>query len=531
MKVLSVSKVIFVAVQTILRNHSTKDRTMGPLEYASQKFSKENIRITDSWLRACMSFIQNESNTRNLSNDDMYKLAYHQLLFSDLNDIGMMCVPASAISANKLVLKGDYFLQIINVRDVSQAAYSQLQKITGTENQNTNVQAEPRETQAPWEANTTRMLRLQITDGTHNLLATEFEVVPALSTSLHPGTKMMLSGPVECRRGVILLKSNSVHILGGMVESLRAENSQRVLLGRLLNQDVPSPSESTRQGTDHSATDTVGTNEANGNYDSSSWAVAASHGTTNTVSHTTVHTPTSESFWNHGSTASTIPVTTTKGHPALSSGMTLPINSGPDPDDILMSQIDVDALTTATEPEEDLDEAVDEELLREQLDFQAQVDSHPLSCIETGGPGESSRQGTTSAPCQGLPYTKLSLVLREGQPPGKAEVAVIKGFISKPTSKLKVGPEGVWKLHAVISDDSATLEVDIHDSLLTKWMNITALEVKKKKLTPGFKAVFEEKVRQCQEKMSTLNGLLSVSFSGKTGDLPILLDYDEWTDG
>ncbi|KAL3207557.1 hypothetical protein MRX96_010041 [Rhipicephalus microplus] len=105
--------------------------------------------------------------------------------------------------------------------------------------------------------------------------------------------------------------------------------------------------------------------------------------------------------------------------------------AGMDPDDVLMSQIDLGNLEPQAEIHDCVDEDVDEDLLREQLEFQAQA------------AGDSVLQDT-------------------------------------------VGTDG-------------------HDT-----------------------SEPYGKVAECQEKMRSLNGLLTISFSGSDTKLPVLLNYDEW---
>ncbi|CAN7997040.1 unnamed protein product [Ixodes hexagonus] len=482
-------------------------------ESVGQKLSREHIQVTDAWLQACISHVRSESNARNLTNDELYRQVYNHLLFSDLNDIGTSCLPVGALTAHRLILKASYFLQVDSVRDVSQPAYSQLLKLTGGENENTAVQAEPREAPAPWEAKTTRMLKLEVSDGTHKIQAFEFEVVPCLSSSLAPGAKIIITGPLECRRGVVFLKSNSVRVLGGMVEALKTENSQKSVLSRAINRPVPVTQEATGQSTN--------------NRD-----VRAGTGSTSLEASSPNHSPprpVESSRWNHGSTVSTVPISTSTN---FSNRNTMPIDTGGpmDPDDILLSQIDLEMLPEAEPPEDAFEDDVDEDLLREQLDFQANVKSAIVPHDEPRREEEIIRPAPSPQPSEVVvPFTKLSLVLKDGKPPETPEVAVIKGYIATPTSKLKQTPEEKWSLSVIVSDDTANLEVNIDDRLLTKWMDITVTEVKRRKrLSSNFKKTFTEKVTQCQEKMSRLNGLFSISFSGKAGELPVLTDYDDW---
>ncbi|KAG0420791.1 hypothetical protein HPB47_003298 [Ixodes persulcatus] len=482
---------------------------MNHAEFVSQKLSREHIQVTDSWLQACISHVRSENSTRSLSSDEMYRQVYHQLLFSDLNDMGTSCLPVSALTAHRLILKSSYFVQVDSIRDVSQPAYSQLLKLTGGENENTAVRAEPREAPAPWEAKTTRMLKLEVSDGTHRIQAFEFEVVASLTSSLPPGAKIIITGPLECRRGVVFLKSNSVRVLGGVVEALKAENSQKAVLSRAINRPVPDTQEVTRPNSNNNNREVRIGREVHS--DRTATGSASLEGS---ASNRSPQRPAEASRWNPGSTASTVPMSSNRSTSNCSNRSTVPVDTSEAmdaADDSLLSQVNLEDLETLPDAEPLLEDAfeddVDEDILREQLDFQANVD-----------PSETV-----------VPFTKLSLVLKDGKPPETPEVVVIKGYIATPTSKLRQSPEETWCLSVIVSDDTANLEVDIDERLLTKWLDITVPEVKRRKrLSSNFKQTFNDRVAQCQEKMSRLNELLSISFSGKTGELPVLTDYDDW---
>ncbi|KAK3565181.1 hypothetical protein QTP86_000488 [Hemibagrus guttatus] len=131
-------------------------------------------------------------------------------------------------------LNGSYCLQMDSLLDVSQPAYSQLQRLRGSDCTNDEVTAVTQATQRPWEAKPTRMLMLQLTDGVQDLEAIEYRPVPALSANLPPGTKLQVVGMVMLRLGVLLLKPENVKVLGGEVEELMEVHSQSRLICRTL---------------------------------------------------------------------------------------------------------------------------------------------------------------------------------------------------------------------------------------------------------------------------------------------------------
>ncbi|KAL3207558.1 hypothetical protein MRX96_010042 [Rhipicephalus microplus] len=97
---------------------------------------------------------------------------------------------------------------------------------------------DPIEKPFPWQAQPKRVLKLELTDGTLRMQAIEFEPVPCMSADMRPGIKLLITGPVECRRGVMFLRADNVRVLGGMVESLLEGNSREAVLCRVLGRDL-----------------------------------------------------------------------------------------------------------------------------------------------------------------------------------------------------------------------------------------------------------------------------------------------------
>lgn len=58
-----------------------------------------------------------------------------------------------------------FLFQVDSLLDISQPAYSQLQKLRGTDCANDEVSAVTQATQRPWETRPTRMLLLQVRPG------------------------------------------------------------------------------------------------------------------------------------------------------------------------------------------------------------------------------------------------------------------------------------------------------------------------------------------------------------------------------
>ncbi|NXI68948.1 RMI1 protein, partial [Anseranas semipalmata] len=195
-----------------------------------------HVKVPLAWLEACINWIQEENSGSNLSQAQINRQVFEQWLLTDLRDLEYPVLPDCILDAPKGELSGFYSIQIDSLVDVSQPAYSQLQKIRGKSTVNEEVTASTQAFQKPWEAKPTRMLMLQLTDGIHQIQGMEYQPVPVLHCNLPPGTKITLHGNIAYRLGVLLLKPENVKLLGGEVDALLEEYSQERVLARLIGE-------------------------------------------------------------------------------------------------------------------------------------------------------------------------------------------------------------------------------------------------------------------------------------------------------
>ncbi|KAM6364056.1 recQ-mediated genome instability protein 1 isoform 1-T2 [Pluvialis apricaria] len=195
-----------------------------------------HIKVPLTWLEACISWIQEENSGSNLSQAQINKQVFEQWLLTDLRDLEYPVLPGCILDAPKGELSGFYSIQIDSLLDVSQPAYSQLQKLRGKSTVNEEVTASTQAFPKPWEAKPTRMLMLQLTDGIHQIQGMEYQPVPVLHNNLPPGTKITVQGNIAYRLGVLLLKPENVKLLGGEVDALVEEYSQERVLTRLIGE-------------------------------------------------------------------------------------------------------------------------------------------------------------------------------------------------------------------------------------------------------------------------------------------------------
>lgn len=206
-----------------------------------------HIQVPQTWLDACIEWVTEEAGGLALSPTQLNQQVLDQWLLTDLRDLTHPVLPAGISEAEKMELNGCYCLQVDSLLDVSQPAYSQLQRLRGSDCSNDQVSAVTQATQRPWEAKPSRMLMLQLTDGVQSLEGIEYRPIPALSADLPPGTKLQVVGRVMVRLGVLLLKPENVRVIGGEVEELIAAYSQSRVLCRTLGL----PEENRQQEAEH----------------------------------------------------------------------------------------------------------------------------------------------------------------------------------------------------------------------------------------------------------------------------------------
>uniref|UniRef100_A0A8C6W1U1 RecQ-mediated genome instability protein 1 n=1 Tax=Nannospalax galili TaxID=1026970 RepID=A0A8C6W1U1_NANGA len=198
-----------------------------------------HVKVPLMWLEACLNWIQEENNNVNLSQAQINNQVFEQWLLTDLSDLEYPLLPDDILEIPKGELNGFYALQINSLVDVSQPAYSQIQKLRGKNTTNDLVSAEPQITQKPWEAKSSRMLMLYLTDGIVQVQGMEYQSIPALHADLPPGTKVLIYGHILFRLGVLLLKPENVTVLGGEVDGLSEEYAQEKVLARLTGEVDP----------------------------------------------------------------------------------------------------------------------------------------------------------------------------------------------------------------------------------------------------------------------------------------------------
>lgn len=206
------------------------------IERLKQLFKSKFLHVSDYWLECCIDWFkeQHSGYTQQYMND----VIIQQWLETDLREIEVSCLPPNLSKEKKLILSGNYALQVMYFTDISKPALSQLKDIRNmynltrnhldNENENNNIAK--------------RVLSLHMTDGVQFINGFEYQPISALNINLKPGIKMLLSGPLMIQNGEFLLKPNNVQILGGEVEDLLVTNAVENVLARELNLPInPNP--------------------------------------------------------------------------------------------------------------------------------------------------------------------------------------------------------------------------------------------------------------------------------------------------
>ncbi|XP_046685342.1 recQ-mediated genome instability protein 1-like [Homalodisca vitripennis] len=188
----------------------------------------------NEWLLNCMDWYRSHPELVQVYGS-LQEYVCIQWLLADLQDVQHGCLPTNYNNGN-LELSGKYTVQINWIRDIGQSCYSQLraaQNINEAES-NDSVSADEPKKQS-WEPNPKRVLMMEISDGLTTLKAMEYAPIPKLTEPFLPGLKVLLLGPIECRRGILFLKNNNINLLGGEADHLFQINSKENLLSRCLN--------------------------------------------------------------------------------------------------------------------------------------------------------------------------------------------------------------------------------------------------------------------------------------------------------
>ncbi|KAJ8714854.1 hypothetical protein PYW08_004835 [Mythimna loreyi] len=410
-----------------------------------QYLASHHMYVVDDWLSGCVEYLS-EDTENNYSEAEIKDLAKEQWLLNDLKEICPGSLPANLKGQMKTILTGRFVLQINAVIDIGAPAYQQYLKL-----QKVNMENVEATTNYEEKVSSHRMMKLYLTDGVQEIAALEYKPMRNLSCDITPGCKVLLKGPVECRRGQLLLTESSIELLGGEVQEIAISNSLAGQLSAKLGLPMP-------QEPDPNITISIPRN-------------------------TNIPTPHTQM-----PTANVQPTPTFDQH----------TNNVDEPTNFADDEIDIDQLaaleeqlidnpgkrplvTDNTNPEKRLKTATidhdeypddndlflgeDEDYLRE-LESQIDAGNNDLSGQFNTGP-----KSVSSEP---FVYIKQIKELDESDKVGK--VFKVKGQVMSLLSKLSVSKDE-WSLKCTIVDGTGTLDVEFTSDVLSKLVGYTPQEM------------------------------------------------------
>ncbi|OCU01146.1 hypothetical protein XELAEV_18006932mg [Xenopus laevis] len=465
-----------------------------------------HVKVPDPWLEACINWIQ-EENGSSLLQAEINKQVFEQWLLTDLRDLEFPVLPANITDSLKCELNGFHAVQMDSLVDISLPAYSQLQKLKGKDSTNEQVTCTTQQSQKPWEAKPTRMLMLQLTDGTQHIQAMEYRPIQALNANLSPGTKMVLQGTIVCRLGVLLLKPENVKVLGGEVEALVAEYTQTKVLSRLIGvEDNTVAQHSNVQ--EHAAGVAAGElGQALGPSDEDLLASLEE----NEEFSINNGVPSESGYYSRNENSSISSSTQHQTQDSIVRQTSFPML------DQTVVHVNV-ANNHAIEEQFDIDDELflEEEIQRELEEMsmsQAEV-AHGSTDLPTT---LSATSHASSASCTSdqnnidiPPYTYLSTILASKS--RSITCVKLKSFIVTLNGNLSHSC-GLWNIKAKISDGTGYLNVEFSDDVLTELIGFTVPEMKTLKKDPSQQSTLMEGLQKCQRMLTDFCGVMTVSYN------------------
>nr|XP_012154012.1 PREDICTED: recQ-mediated genome instability protein 1-like isoform X1 [Megachile rotundata] len=204
------------------------------------KLNLEHYSMNDEWLKDCSEFYVSQH--ENPSFKEILQFVKVQWQLSDLREINNEngSLPHNISQHKFIVLSENYILQVEQMYDIATSKYKQLEQI-----RNTHIsETEPSESEKfdKWQPPKKRMIQLRLTDGVQDIIGIEYNYISWFNDVLLPGYKIMIMGPVKCRKGVLLLEPGKCQGIGGEVDSLLIPNALENVLARALNlKENPDP--------------------------------------------------------------------------------------------------------------------------------------------------------------------------------------------------------------------------------------------------------------------------------------------------
>ncbi|XP_065340712.1 recQ-mediated genome instability protein 1-like isoform X2 [Cloeon dipterum] len=217
---------------------------------AVKKFFRDShLSCKQDWLESCLEYFSTSNPQANFQSCKDFALEQWKL--GNLREIGVPTFPTSNLKiVKKTELKGTFAVQVEKFWDKANSAYNQYKNYKG-ELGDQPVNEEANEDgidltewgKGPSAGETKRSLKprrllLDICDGTTELKALEWKPIQELSGMVYPGAKMVITGPVICRNGILMLGPQHVKLYGGEVDDIIYTNAMENLVCDSLNMPI-----------------------------------------------------------------------------------------------------------------------------------------------------------------------------------------------------------------------------------------------------------------------------------------------------
>ncbi|KAL1490908.1 hypothetical protein ABEB36_011583 [Hypothenemus hampei] len=187
-------------------------------------FDGYHIPLSLEWLESCLEWCKSDNLPPNYTEKQLEQMVYEQWLILDLREVEIASLPPNLSAEKKFTLTGIYYLQLMQICDISKPKLWQLQKIRNNAAKNSEPETEFGK----------RVLQLTLTDGIQTVMAMEFRPISCLNINLPPGTKIKIIGPLMIRNGRLMLEPRNIRNLGGSVDDLLVSNAAENVLARAL---------------------------------------------------------------------------------------------------------------------------------------------------------------------------------------------------------------------------------------------------------------------------------------------------------
>lgn len=440
------------------------------------------------WFDQCFEWCHSENPTS--SRQKLLSEIKNQWCMTDIRENGVQergQIEESWLKARKIVLRQSVTVQILSAIDISKPAYVQLQEINKVDNANTAISADgdnnaptqiPTQFKSAWEPKGTRVLKLRLTDGFKEIHAIEHEPISAIRYPTNPGMKIKLVAPLICRNGTVLLKPKNVHVINEQgIDELIEEFDLKKMLTSMIGTEYVGPVQLDNQ---------IPTGNPN---------INRQNNPTTQVQQIRQNNPTSniQQNWQNNSTSQVQQINrqisreptrqqSTQRQPTRHVAQ---ISNFEDEDDDFFNSVDI--------PED-----------------------VPLQRVAPKAPKiETTLERTTSSVNRSTkPFEYLKDI-----PENDANLHNIKGCIVTLATKLNVNPKKEWQLSVIITDGSASRQVNICHEYLQKSIGICPKDYAG--LNSKSKAEMKNSVKNLSEKLNAFNGLIKLQCNSILDLVPI----------